>query len=75
MVFRETMSSTATLGFRIEGLKKSDGQSSKDFKTTKERDQIAKAFREFTRGFPHAVVSSSDLLSSHFMLPFIFWLR
>ncbi|KAJ1522659.1 hypothetical protein ONE63_001825 [Megalurothrips usitatus] len=55
MVFRETMSSTATLGFRIEGLKKSDGQSSKDFKTTKDRDQIIKAFREFTRGFPHAV--------------------
>ncbi|KAK3909915.1 Inositol-trisphosphate 3-kinase B [Frankliniella fusca] len=55
MVFRETMSSTATLGFRIEGLKKSDGQSSKDFKTTKERDQIINAFREFTRGFPHAV--------------------
>lgn len=52
------MSSTATLGFRIEGLKKSDGQSSKDFKTTKDRDQIAKAFRDFTRGFPHAVVSS-----------------
>ncbi|KAE8737659.1 hypothetical protein FOCC_FOCC016874 [Frankliniella occidentalis] len=55
MVFRETMSSTATLGFRIEGLKKSDGQSSKDFKTTKDRDQIINAFREFTRGFPHTV--------------------
>lgn len=57
MVWRETISSTATLGFRIEGIRKSDGTSSKDFKTTKSKEQITKAFTEFTDGFPHAVVS------------------
>ncbi|KAI8114795.1 Inositol-trisphosphate 3-kinase B [Lucilia cuprina] len=55
MVWRETISSTATLGFRIEGIKKSDGTSSKDFKTTKSREQIKSAFREFISGFPHAM--------------------
>ncbi|XP_075156151.1 inositol-trisphosphate 3-kinase A-like isoform X2 [Haematobia irritans] len=55
MVWRETISSTATLGFRIEGIKKSDGTSTKDFKTTKSREQIKAAFREFISGFPHAM--------------------
>ncbi|XP_059224106.1 uncharacterized protein LOC106087095 isoform X2 [Stomoxys calcitrans] len=55
MVWRETISSTATLGFRIEGIKKSDGTSTKDFKTTKSREQIKSAFREFISGFPHAM--------------------
>lgn len=57
MVWRETISSTATLGFRIEGIRKADGRSSKDFKTTKSRDQVAEAFRDFTSGYPHAIVS------------------
>jgi len=57
MVWRETISSTATLGFRIEGIKKSDGKSSKDFKTTKNRDQVIEAFRDFVAGFPHVIVS------------------
>ncbi|KAK9729234.1 Inositol polyphosphate kinase [Popillia japonica] len=55
MVWRETISSTATLGFRIEGIRRSDGTSSKDFKTTKSKEQIIKAFRDFTDGFPHAI--------------------
>ncbi|XP_014089709.2 inositol-trisphosphate 3-kinase A isoform X2 [Bactrocera oleae] len=55
MVWRETISSTATLGFRIEGIKKSDGTSTKDFKTTKSRQQIKQAFREFVNGFQHAM--------------------
>lgn len=55
MVWRETISSTATLGFRIEGIKKADGTSSKDFKTTKSREQIMEAFKDFTHGFPHAL--------------------
>ncbi|XP_049534860.1 inositol-trisphosphate 3-kinase A-like isoform X1 [Anopheles darlingi] len=55
MVWRETISSTSTLGFRIEGIKKSDGTSSKDFKTTKSREQICEAFREFAEDFPHAM--------------------
>lgn len=59
MVWRETISSTATLGFRIEGIKKSDGKSSKDFKTTKSRDQVIEAFRDFVAGFPHVIVSTT----------------
>jgi len=61
MVWRETISSTATLGFRIEGIKKSDGKSSKDFKTTKTKEQIKQAFSDFVAGFPHAVVSTAIL--------------
>lgn len=57
MVWRETISSTATLGFRIEGIRKADGTSTKDFKTTKTKDQIIQAFSEFTETFPHAIVS------------------
>lgn len=57
MVWRETISSTATLGFRIEGIKKADGTSSKDFKTTKSRNQILTAFKDFTEGFVHVLVS------------------
>uniref|UniRef100_T1JCQ4 Kinase n=1 Tax=Strigamia maritima TaxID=126957 RepID=T1JCQ4_STRMM len=51
MVWRETISSTATLGFRIEGMKKGNGKSSKDFKTTKTKDQLLTAFREFLNGY------------------------
>lgn len=80
MVWRETISSTATLGFRIEGIRRSDGTSSKDFKTTKSKEQIIKAFRDFTDGFPHAIVSCTyrctvthlsliDLLVTNFPQP------
>lgn len=56
MVWRETISSTETLGFRIEGIRRAEGTSSKDFKTTKSRDAVLRAFMDFTSGFPHAVV-------------------
>lgn len=50
MVWRETISSTATLGFRIEGVKKNDGTSKKDFKTTKTKDQVRDAICNFISG-------------------------
>lgn len=56
MLWRETISSTATLGFRIEGMKK-DGASSKDFKTTSTEDQVYQCFANFLSGYPNALNS------------------
>ncbi|XP_053315406.1 inositol-trisphosphate 3-kinase B [Spea bombifrons] len=50
MTWRETISSTATLGFRIEGIKKEDGTVNRDFKKTKTREQVKEAFRGFAKG-------------------------
>ncbi|XP_077949805.1 inositol-trisphosphate 3-kinase B isoform X2 [Gasterosteus aculeatus] len=50
MQWRETISSTATLGFRIEGVKKEDGTVNRDFKKTKTRDQVTAAFQDFVKG-------------------------
>ncbi|XP_071539446.1 uncharacterized protein [Panulirus ornatus] len=55
MVWRETISSTATQGFRIEGVRRGDGTSSKDFKTTRTREQVQTALSSFLQGYPHAV--------------------
>ncbi|KAG7198703.1 hypothetical protein KM043_001698 [Ampulex compressa] len=55
MVWRETISSTATLGFRVEGIKLAHGGSSKDFKTTRSREQVTEALRRFVEGYAHAV--------------------
>ncbi|KAF2349431.1 Inositol polyphosphate kinase, partial [Trinorchestia longiramus] len=78
MVWRETISSTATLGFRIEGVKKSDGTSSKDFKTTRTQEQVLTALSSFLQGYDHAprlylkrlkeiraVLEKSDFFKSH----------
>jgi len=54
MVWRETISSTATLGFRIDGIQK-DGNSSKDFKTTSTREQVMACFRAFLADSPHVL--------------------
>ncbi|KAL6485943.1 hypothetical protein MHYP_G00053350 [Metynnis hypsauchen] len=50
MQWRETISSTATLGFRIEGIKKEDGTVNRDFKKTKSREQVTEAFHDFVKG-------------------------
>lgn len=55
MVWRETISSTATLGFRIEGVRRGDGTSSKDFKTTRTREQVLACLTSFLQGYPHVV--------------------
>lgn len=62
MQWRETISSTATLGFRIEGIKKEDGSVNRDFKKTKTREQVTEAFREFTKGNPTVLVAYRDRL-------------
>ncbi|XP_027017016.1 inositol-trisphosphate 3-kinase Cb [Tachysurus fulvidraco] len=50
MQWRETLSSTATLGFRIEGIKKADGTCNTNFKRTKYREQVMKALEDFVNG-------------------------
>ncbi|XP_064603677.1 inositol-trisphosphate 3-kinase A-like isoform X2 [Liolophura sinensis] len=47
MQWRETISSSSSLCFRIEGIKKGDGSSSKDFKTTRTREQVKEALKSF----------------------------
>ncbi len=64
MVWRETISSTATLGFRIEGVKMSDGTSSKDFKTTKTKEQILKVFENFIARSPNIAVGFLQLVAN-----------
>ncbi|KAM4565854.1 inositol-trisphosphate 3-kinase Cb isoform 1-T2 [Odontesthes bonariensis] len=50
MQWRETLSSTATLGFRIEGIKKADGTCNTSFKKTKHREQVMQALEDFVGG-------------------------
>ncbi|KAG5673259.1 hypothetical protein PVAND_003322 [Polypedilum vanderplanki] len=77
MVWRETISSTANLGFRIEGIKKDDFKT-KDFKTIKSREDITEMFKEFFKGYPlalrkyiqrlkaiRATLEHSDFFKSH----------
>ncbi|XP_010897134.1 inositol-trisphosphate 3-kinase C isoform X2 [Esox lucius] len=47
MQWRETLSSTTTMGFRIEGIKKADGVCNTNFKRTKSRDQVIEALQDF----------------------------
>ncbi|XP_070179491.1 inositol-trisphosphate 3-kinase A-like isoform X2 [Littorina saxatilis] len=46
MKFRDDMSSTSALGFRIEGIKTQSG-ASKDYKNTRTRDDVSKALSHF----------------------------
>ncbi|KAJ8368957.1 hypothetical protein SKAU_G00089850 [Synaphobranchus kaupii] len=50
MQWRETLSSTATLGFRIEGIKKADGTCNTNFKKTKHKEQVMQALKDFVGG-------------------------
>lgn len=47
MQWRETLSSTTTLGFRIEGFKKPNEDCKTNFKKTKSREQVIKALGDF----------------------------
>ncbi|XP_054436727.1 inositol-trisphosphate 3-kinase C isoform X2 [Pteronotus mesoamericanus] len=50
MQWRETVSSTSTLGFRIEGIKKADGTCNTNFKKTQELEQVTKVLEDFVDG-------------------------
>ncbi|XP_078097199.1 inositol-trisphosphate 3-kinase C-like [Mustelus asterias] len=47
MQWWETLSSTATLGFRIEGIKKADGSCSTSFKKTRLKEEVMEALEDF----------------------------
>ncbi|XP_006215151.2 inositol-trisphosphate 3-kinase C [Vicugna pacos] len=55
MQWRETMSSTSTLGFRIEGIKKANGTCNTNFKKTQELEQVTKVLEDFVDG-NHAIL-------------------
>nr|XP_032818737.1 inositol-trisphosphate 3-kinase A-like isoform X1 [Petromyzon marinus] len=63
MQWRELCSSSASLGFRIEATKKSDGTLRQDFKRTKSRDEVRAALEEFVGG--DAVVMESYIRRLH----------
>ncbi|XP_051018611.1 inositol-trisphosphate 3-kinase C [Acomys russatus] len=50
MQWRETLSSTSTLGFRIEGIKKADGTCNTNFKKTQALEQVTKVLEDFVDG-------------------------
>ncbi|XP_064193044.1 inositol-trisphosphate 3-kinase A [Anguilla rostrata] len=50
MQWRETLSSTHTLGFRIEGVKRPDGTCSTDFKKTRSKEEVIQVFTDFVAG-------------------------
>ncbi|XP_045639570.1 inositol-trisphosphate 3-kinase C [Ursus americanus] len=50
MQWRETVSSTSTLGFRIEGIKKANGTCNTNFKKTQELEQVTKVLEDFVDG-------------------------
>ncbi|KAI4803803.1 hypothetical protein KUCAC02_025451 [Chaenocephalus aceratus] len=57
MQWRESMSSTNTLGFRIEGIKKSDGTCHTDFKKTRSKQDVVQVFKDFVGGNPDILKS------------------
>ncbi|CAM5121924.1 unnamed protein product [Eretmochelys imbricata] len=78
MQWRETISSSANLGFRIEGIKRVDGTCNTNFKTTKTREQVFQVFMEFIEGNAtilkkylrrlhdiHLILESSDFFKRH----------
>ncbi|XP_075610569.1 inositol-trisphosphate 3-kinase A isoform X2 [Balearica regulorum gibbericeps] len=78
MQWRETISSSANLGFRIEGIKKADGTCNTNFKTTKTQEQVLQVFVEFIEGNTtilkkylkrlqeiHIILESSDFFKRH----------
>ena len=48
MMWREEMSSSASLGFRIEGIKRGNSDPDKDFKRVKTKQDVGDTFQKFT---------------------------
>ncbi|XP_028250954.1 inositol-trisphosphate 3-kinase A isoform X2 [Parambassis ranga] len=63
MQWRETMSSTNTLGFRIEGIKKHDGTCRTDFKKTRSKQDVVQVFKDFVDGNMNIIKSYLNRLS------------
>ncbi|XP_041703347.2 inositol-trisphosphate 3-kinase A [Coregonus clupeaformis] len=57
MQWRETLSSTHTLGFRIEGIKKADGTCHTDFKKTRSKEDVTQVFRDFATNNTNILIS------------------
>ncbi|XP_030075111.1 inositol-trisphosphate 3-kinase B isoform X2 [Microcaecilia unicolor] len=65
MQWRESISSTATMGFRIEGITMEGGTVQRDFKQIRTKEQIMETFLSFTRRRKDILVIGSSLLFVH----------
>uniref|UniRef100_A0A3B5KTU5 Kinase n=1 Tax=Xiphophorus couchianus TaxID=32473 RepID=A0A3B5KTU5_9TELE len=63
--WRDTTSSTSTLGFRIEGIMMEDGTVQRDFRKIHTLTQITEALLYFTRSQLDTLVSHRKVLTSH----------
>ncbi|CAI5794479.1 inositol-trisphosphate 3-kinase C [Podarcis lilfordi] len=62
MQWRETLSSTTTLGFRIEGIKKANGTFNTSFKKTRQPEEVTQAFWDFVDGDKRVLASYLERL-------------
>ncbi|XP_034294226.1 inositol-trisphosphate 3-kinase C isoform X1 [Pantherophis guttatus] len=62
MQWRESLSSTSSLGFRIEGVKRASGICSTSFKKTRQPEQVVEAFWDFLDKDKHLLSSYLDQL-------------
>uniref|UniRef100_A0A8C1XK93 Kinase n=1 Tax=Cyprinus carpio TaxID=7962 RepID=A0A8C1XK93_CYPCA len=64
MQWRESLSSTNTLGFRIEGIKRGETCNT-DFKKTRSKEDVIQVFKDFVEGNKNITVIGSSLLFIH----------